>query len=589
MLGLYGVIDLAGRDRGERLAALAEAMADRLTGIQERSGLKRSGWFAIGRAGGAHHHNVRWAIDPAEPAVAGILQNPVLDGNPFAHVDAAALRGFFAACLPMADGSISIVADRRASVPLFYAECGGLLLFSPEVKGLLAGGLPRDLDEAAFASFLASGHLIGAQTLFRSVRRLRGGEKLQVTPSGGVCLERYWHFRPGSRAESGSEEDLTSALLEEMEKAVARNLERPERSFIFLSGGADSRGVFGAALKALPAERITAVTWTRDRGGRRSDLDVAAKLAERAKVRHLVLISRPKGFPEHFARSNAMIDCLTDSAPAHPYFRLIGEELIAQGLQTGLRGDEVFGWWHPVSSFAEAMAAVGLRSLDEAGVAKAVRSERLVAIRNAQDEALSAIAREVEGLTPQQAKDCIYFDHRLQTYLGTQNRLLTASLDHRNPLLDESLLDFMERVPDPLRAHKLLYQRVLANRYGDLWKLGIAGRSARPDWASLIELDPHLLPYIDDALADASSGIWDYLSREHMLAVLDRLKRREPVRRLGWKPVALSIYRRLRPSLPSALINLAKRSRSRTSPVAPAIQLWRMLALKHWYDVLRLA
>jgi hypothetical protein len=284
-----------------------------------------------------------------------------------------------------------------------------------------------------------------------------------------------------------------------------------------------------------------------------------------------------------------MIDCLTDSAPAHPYFRLIGEELIAKGLQTGLRGDEVFGWWHPVSSFAEAMTAVGLRSLEEAGVAKAVRSERVIAILNAQGEAFSTIAREVEGLTPQQAKDCIYFDHRLQTYLGTQNRLLTASLDHRNPLLDESLLDFMERVPDSLRAHKLLYQRVLANRYGDLWKLGIAGRSARPDWASLIELDPHLLPYIDDALADTSSGIWDYLSREHMLGLLDRLKRREPARRLGWKPVALSMYRRLRPSLPSALVDLAKRSRSRTGPVAPAIQLWRMLALKHWYDVLRLA
>ncbi len=591
MPGLFGVVDLKRRDTGGRLPALAEEMAKRLTGARHDAALICEGRLVLGRAGAAHHHSEAWRSKAGPLAVAGILHLTSQNAEEAARRgDFAALRGFFAALVQDAAGGLAILADRRASVPVFYAQHDGLLLFAPEVKALLAArDLPRDADDAALASFLSSGHLLGAQTLFRSVRRLRGGEAIRIAPDGALAIERYWRFSPGLRAGLAREGELADARLEKIEAAVARNLTEPRRSFVFLSGGSDSRGVFCAALQALAPEQITAVTWTRDQGGGRSDLDIASRVAAAAGVRHVVVTSRPLGFAEHFPRSNALIDGLTDSAPAHPYFALIGEELAANGLLTGLRGDEVFGWWHPVASFAEALAAVGLRSIDQVALGRAIRPERLDGIGQAQREALGALRLEVDGLTPQQAKDRLYFEHRLQTYLGTQNRLLTASIDQRNPLLDEVLMDFMELVPDPLRAHKLLYQRALARRYASFWRLGLAGRSARPDWATLMSLDPQILTYLGDALGDGGSGIWDHLSREHMRALLEQMTRYKAPSRSGWRSVALSMVRRVRPMLPRRMSSLVRGSQSSARPVGPALQLWRMVALKHWWDVLRVA
>jgi hypothetical protein len=588
MLGLFGVIDLTKRDRAGRLEELASEMARRLTSRQDGQILRRGERIVFGRAGAAHHHNVPWPERPDAPAFAGILHRAGAESRPLAEQDPAALRGFFAALVPGQDGSFSILADRRASVPVFYAQSNGLLLFAPEVKALLAErDLPREVDEAAVAAFLASGHLVGAHTLLRAVRHLRGGEVLRVGPDGSVQTERYWQFSPGSRASVGAEQELSEALLGRIEAATARNLQDPQRSFIFLSGGADSRGLLCAALRSMPSDRITTVTWTRDEGGERSDLDIASRVASATGVRHIVLRIWPREFSEHFERSNAMLDALTDTAPATPYFSLVGEELADRGLFTGLRGDEAFGWWYPVASFEEALVAVGLRTVDQAAVAAAFHPDRRDGVRTAQLEAHEAIRGELAGLRADQMKDRLYFEQRVQNFLGVQERLLQGSLDHRNPLLDEDILDFMEAVPDSLRAQKLLYQRALVSRYADLWQLGLAGRAARPDYETLVARDPGILPYIRAALEDTGSGLWDLLDRRHYLDCIARLGRPKTSSSSGWRPFALSMFRRIRPMLPRRLAANLRHREPAIKPVGVARHLLRMIALKHWHDHLR--
>jgi asparagine synthase (glutamine-hydrolysing) len=590
MLGVFGVIDLTGHDRGDQVHALAGDMARRLTSRQDEQLLRRGERIAFGRAGASYHHNVPWPDRADAPAFAGIVHSIVGDARYLSDKDAAGLRGFFAAIVPRRDGGSAIMADRRASVPVFYAESDGFLLFAPKVSALLiARNLPRDVNLAAIASFLASGHLAGAHTLFRAVRHLRGGEALQVAPDGTIQIERYWQFKPGSRPEKAAEPELAEALLDRMEAAANRNLQQPDRSFIFFSGGADSRGLLGAALRSTPADRITTVTWTRDEGGERSDLDVASHVASVTGVRHIVLRMRPGGFREHLERSNAMLDALTDSAPLNYYLLLVGEELADRGLLTGLRGDEVFGWWYPVASFEEALVAVGLRTVDEAAAVTALQPELRDKVRDAQLDAHRALGRELEGLRPDQMKDRLYFENRLQNFLSVQERLLQGSLDHRNPFLDEEILEFMEVVPDCLRAQKLLYQRALVRRHADLWQLGIAGRAARPEYETLVARDPGILPYLQAELEDVGSGVWDLLDREHYLRCLARLVHPQTASSPGWKPFVMSTVRQIRPMLPRALALRLKNRQPALKPVGLARHLLRMVALKHWHDHLRVA
>jgi hypothetical protein len=582
MLGLLGVVDLENSQRSDLANSLARQMASRLTGVQDLCEWRHTSRAVIARVGGEHHHNTAWSNDADAPAIAGIVHGQ--DGRlpPARDIEAKAVTGHFTALVPTRNDGLSIVADRRGSVPLFYARQDGLLLFAPEVKALLAcSNLPLEIDEAALACFLASGHLVGDQTLLKSVRRLRGGHAITIDPDGKYRVDRYWSFRPGSRAATLSERKLGEALLDRVEAAMARNLAQPARTAIFLSGGADSRALLCAALSRVPASELTAVTWTNDEGGDRSDVDIAARVCRHAGVKHLVLKPPSSGFGDDFRRANALLDCGTDSAMLHPRLARMAEHLWDMGFTTALRGDEAFGWWYPAAALDDAMIAVGLRTMDEAAVAAAIRPELRDRVRAAQAETLATVVREVSGLRPDQMKDVLYFEHRLQAYLGIHNMLVQASLDHRNPLIDDEVLDVMECVPDKLRAHKLLFQRAMARRFPELWGIGLAGRvSSSSDWASLFTANRALLL---EELTGSSSAIWNFIDLDLIRSLVDRPHTRARAES-GWRSVVTSLARTVRPMLPEAVARALGQGHRKARPTTPARLIMRVLAVKNWQD-----
>ena len=114
-----------------------------------------------------------------------------------------------------------------------------------------------------------------------------------------------------------------------------------------------------------------------------------------------------------------------------------------------IRGDECFGWGPHVGSVEEALLSLNLRA---AGPLRLL--DRLVRpglygarLRRVRRGALAEAARPLSGAHPDDAKDLLYFRHRLQGYLGSAAYLKQVVLDHRAPLLDEALLDFNARVP----------------------------------------------------------------------------------------------------------------------------------------------
>ena len=133
-----------------------------------------------------------------------------------------------------------LARDRLGVKPLYVAQVGDLLLFSSELKSLLASGLvPLDLDWEAIDAYLAFGFFPGPRTPLAAVEKLLPGEFLVAGP-GGVRRERYWSY-PKPAPESGrSEDEWAEGLLEQLDEAVRLRLMSDVPLGAMLSGGLDS-------------------------------------------------------------------------------------------------------------------------------------------------------------------------------------------------------------------------------------------------------------------------------------------------------------------------------------------------------------
>jgi len=596
--GLFGVVCVDPRLRLDPAAAdrALDAMAGTLrhdAGLAGDRWIDPAGRFALGRIGlpsllpppvrGADGEPRAWLEGVAhQPAALAALAQGAPD-------DAAlrALHGFWAlAHHDPATHRLTLAVDRRASVPLVHAEAEGVLLFAPEPKALLAfRALAREPDPAGAAALLVSGYLPAERTLARGVARLAGGTALEVAP-GRVTRRTWWRFAPGSAPTRAGADALARDLSRMIAAAVRRNLGDPERTVVFLSGGADSRAVLAAALDALGDPRaVRAVSWGRADAVPGSDVDLARRIAAAAGIRHEVVARGFDGYAEGFRATNRVVDGLSDVAAFHPQELSLMRSLAARGFTRALRGDEAFGWSVAVHSHEGAAVEVGLRRLgDVAAAAALVRDERRAAWLDAAAaewrRLLDGVARE----TPNGAKDRLYFGERLQGMLGPAAYYKQVALDHRNPLLDEPILDALAAVPDAWRVHKRLYLRAASALPGGLFRaFPLATRSSLEDWSGLLGRPGPVSAFVASQLADAASPVWEHLDRAALQALATRAAAAggavAPAPGAGLRPW---LRRWAYAALPRFAAEIhARRARAHVSPTE---LLMRALVLKDWLD-----
>jgi asparagine synthase (glutamine-hydrolysing) len=153
------------------------------------------------------------------------------------------LRGKFA--LAVWDGRarrLLLARDRLGVKPLYYARVGELLLFSSELKSLLASGLvPTDLDYEAIDAYLSLAYVPAPATPLAAVRKLEPGELLLAGPHEGVRRERYWHYPlPEPDSPARPEGEYAEELLELLDESVRLRLMSDVPLGAMLSGGLDS-------------------------------------------------------------------------------------------------------------------------------------------------------------------------------------------------------------------------------------------------------------------------------------------------------------------------------------------------------------
>jgi len=293
-------------------------------------------------------------------------------------------------------------------------------------------------------------------------------------------------------------------------------------------------------------------------------------------------------YREHFTRANYLIDGLSDLAALHPYEYQIMVELRNAGYERVLRGDEVFGWSLSASTNEGAFALANLRRLrDVQGFAGVIQRSHYDELCAASDAAVEKALFEAHDLSPNRAKDFFYFTHRLQGLLQTASYLKQIELDQRNVLLDGSILDFMAKVPDPIRVDKLLYRRVVNQEYSHLAKFPYAKRSNFEDWRKLLATASPVREYALEELNDQSSGIWEFLDPVALAKILGALGKGPGIRSMltQWLDPKALVKMSLTTFAPRLVSQI--RSDRHAGPVvhlAANKVILRSLALKNWYD-----
>src|ERR1019366_7040025 len=127
------------------------------------------------------------------------------------------LRGMFAFALwDDRNKRLLLARDRVGIKPLYYCLTDNFLLFSSEIKALLADPeVRRDIDPDVIDRFLSFYYVPGGDTLLKSVSKLLPGHSMTLQ-DGKAKIRQYWdlHFPdpPDRRDFKRAEEELMSLL-----------------------------------------------------------------------------------------------------------------------------------------------------------------------------------------------------------------------------------------------------------------------------------------------------------------------------------------------------------------------------------------
>ncbi len=163
------------------------------------------------------------------------------------------LRGMFAFALwDRTKRSLLLARDRLGIKPLYVYRDGEKLLFSSELKGILAHpGVPREIDVAALEDYLAYGMVPGPRTIFRGIEKLPPGHTILIGPGNWqLSARRYWRLNLESD-DHRTIDDWQQAIRAKVDDAVRAHLIADVPVGAFLSGGVDSAVVVACASAAM--------------------------------------------------------------------------------------------------------------------------------------------------------------------------------------------------------------------------------------------------------------------------------------------------------------------------------------------------
>jgi asparagine synthase (glutamine-hydrolysing) len=148
-----------------------------------------------------------------------------------------------------------LARDPLGIKPVYYSFDGKTLLFSSELRSLLAGGVDATLDHAGVLDYLAYGKVHAPRTVMRDALKLPPGHVLRIGREG-LRLERYWTL---PKRHAGRIPDLDEAV-DRLDEVLSASVKGAMLSDVpvgaFLSGGVDSTLIASYMVRHSGASKV---------------------------------------------------------------------------------------------------------------------------------------------------------------------------------------------------------------------------------------------------------------------------------------------------------------------------------------------
>jgi asparagine synthase (glutamine-hydrolysing) len=382
MCGLAGLIDLSGRDRAAEAAALVRSMCE----LQAYRGPDDNG---VVNVGAVCLGSLRLSIIDLSPAghmpmsdasgrwwiaYNGEVYNfaPVREelqrlGHEFrSHSDTevllhaymqwgkASIERFvgmfaFAICDSQSD-EVVLVRDRYGKKPLYYARSGDRILFSSEMKALMAGRNDLRLDQQALGEWLLYRNIdaLKSRTLVEGIEAVMPGEVVTLSAAG---IRKELFYSPLEQVQEQEYRRFAQAdpkaVIDEIDEALTDAVRLRLISDVpvgtLLSGGLDSSLV--TAMAARQTKSLTAFHVSIDGHPDLDERRYAEQLATSLDIPFVPFVLKGADF----RRVLPYVSFLEDLPLTHPNstaYYLISKVAREHGvivLQSGEGADELFG------------------------------------------------------------------------------------------------------------------------------------------------------------------------------------------------------------------------------------------------------
>jgi asparagine synthase (glutamine-hydrolysing) len=264
------------------------------------------------------------------------------------HAAVARLRGMFAFALwDETKRELTIARDALGIKPLYIYKNpdpgearSWSFLFASEVRAILASGLltgPK-LDPDAVASMVWNGFVAGPGTAVRGIESIWPGQAQVIDALGRQKLaENYWSVpRPGDSTPTGATE-----LSETLAESVRLHLASDVPLGVFLSGGIDSSAVANLAQKA-GGQQINTFTLAFEES-KFNEAHHARAVAEAIGTKHHEIVLREGDFVDGMEPAFNSLDQPTfDGLNSYFISRAVRQAGLTVAL-VGTGGDELFG------------------------------------------------------------------------------------------------------------------------------------------------------------------------------------------------------------------------------------------------------
>jgi asparagine synthase (glutamine-hydrolysing) len=377
------------------------------------------------------------------------------------------------------DGTCIAATDRLNSTKIYMSESGDDVAFSSSI--FLHPARRLTVDTAAVAGYLASGIAYNSRTPFNEIRVM---ERASICQYHARKLRKsiFWEYCFSNEYVARPYNQLKHELRELLVEAVKVRMPPNSPPFISLSAGYDSTTILGIIGSCIRLPEAQCFSYAFGQPTPSSDEFLSQRMA--------MLYGYPfRVIPSFTGNLKTVIERNARLGQGTSHFCHEVDAWFELG-HTGSRpdarwlfvGDECMGWINrPMLSYTDVLQAVGIsdfsrlhwleRYMDKASVrlfSEAVR-----------EDILTMLKRCPKSGDLHDAKDYLYLDQRLSHLImpwreNFPGRFFTVA----NPLLDNTILDFIQKVPSTLRRGKRLFKDTVRDMFPDLFRIRRAQSSS---------------------------------------------------------------------------------------------------------------